>query len=395
MTLTGRVSVTAAALLTVIAVFAQTHSARGQAAPPPPNIFSPTPIDLTVAKITADMFTHNIPQRMERLQVGWGLREPFPYGQSAKTSDGSTASIVTTRSFLPGRRSVGPDGTTSQIRLGEWAAWVAATGRWGGVRNDGAGRPGYSFTTWGVLVGVDYRSHDWIIGFHGGYANSDGDQNGDTSDADVQVGFGGVHGSIRWWNDFWGAMYFDGTVSIGYARFDTSQDLSIFGGNGSLPMGYEGTVFATYLEVGTVRRYGRIGVQPFVAMRIIVIDADSHSGSATGLAVNVSESTYATVRPHIGLRALYEWEVGGVLMAFKGRVAYAAEVAEVKSKAFFTVNGRTAGLVSARNDQHMVVGGATIFASLSPQVQLLLDFQGVYGERTYLHSVWGGFRFRW
>jgi uncharacterized protein with beta-barrel porin domain len=327
-----------------------------------------------------DWLTHNIPQRMDRLTLGWGTGEP----QGAPSR----------RAFLA---QTPTSGGVPYLRSGDWAVWASGTAKFGIVDND-SGRVGHNFRIYGGILGVDYRTHDYLFGVHVGYANVNIEQSGGASSSDVDAILLGVHGGARWYSDWLGAMYFDGTFTFGHLEYDTSQNLTRFGGSGTSTSDYSGVALATYMELGVIRQYGRVGVQPYVSVRIVGIRNDAHPILITGgSAITANQASTVSARGSIGLRGLYSIKMSSVAVTLKGRIAYVGEMADVNQSVRFSnlAGGISTSVESARSDRHMGHAGATAFINLSPNVQLLADYSVLIGQRAFVQAVWGAVRVRW
>lgn len=181
-------------------------------------------------------------------------------------------------------------------------------GRMSGVEGSAGFQPGYNFTTFGGMTGVDYRfSEDFAAGFTGGYM---------TGASSLESGRGAVsNGSLRFglyatsWGDVWrGDFYLGGAAD----SFSTTRRV-VFGAENRSATASPG---ATELNLGaSISRdlsAGAWTLTPSAGFSYDRLMIESFSeGGAGALDLDVNSQTADSFRSDFGTKVGYRFDFGG------------------------------------------------------------------------------------
>jgi len=288
--------------------------------------------------------------------------------------------------------SMGDDGKESkevkEVAPAEnrWGAFLSGTGEWVNVDGTENAR-GYDLTSGGFTLGVDYKvTPNFALGLMGGYVGTTSDF-ADHGRVWVNGGKIGLYSTA-----FVGGWYTDAAVTGGYSSYDTRRpglqgtargdtdggDLNVLIGTGydfkagGLTFGPTATFNYTYTGIGGFTEHDSLA------------PLDIHGGSGESL------------RTAFGLKASYDWKVGGVVIKPELRVAWQHEYGDAAyslASSFasgagdaFTVSGPKLGRDSA-------LLGAGFAVQLSERCVTYIYYDGEVGRTNYeSSSVTGGFR---
>jgi len=339
---------------------------------------------------TMDWFTHNIPQRMDRLRQGYGAGPDV----SLREGEGLAAALKKS-GVASGKPLFSAQGRTDLG--GPLSVWVTGLGYFGSVNNDGAS-PGYAYDLGGFLAGVDYRQRNYLIGIHLGYVRSDSRSNDNVTSYESNAFIIGAHTGLRWDGGSFGKMYLDGTITFGIMDSDATIGLGSVGLGGSIRGGYSGLAVGGYVEAGTILNYGGVLFQPMVGLRIVHMDNNGFQASGTAGTFNIGGQDQTSVRSILGVRVSHSLPVSGRdRLTIKGRVAWLAELADVSST---SVGAQVGGLNSlilrsnntGRNFAHL--GGALHYQA-SKSIGFLVDYSATMSTQSVVHAIWGAVRVVW
>jgi outer membrane autotransporter protein len=184
-----------------------------------------------------------------------------------------------------------------------WGVWVSGFGDFVNIDGDGNGK-GYDFTTGGVSVGVDFRLTDnLVIGLMGDYSHTW--SNLKPGHLDVDSGRGGIYAS---W--FARGFYLDGAVYAGHDSIDTGRA----GLDGLASGGTDGSEWSAFLSSGYDFHIGHLTVGPIGALQYTEVNIDGFSEHGSVAPMAIHEGSEESLRSDIGFRALYQWQVGKVII---------------------------------------------------------------------------------
>jgi outer membrane autotransporter protein len=268
-----------------------------------------------------------------------------------------------------------------------WGLFVTGTGQFVSVGDDDENARGYDITTGGFTVGLDYRiCPSFAIGLDAGYARSDAHQvNRGQVTAD-----GGKLGVYATW--FSGGFYLDGAVSGGYNSYDTRRSALLGQARGST----NGAEFNGLIGGGYDWKSGRWSFGPVATFQYSYISFDGFTEDGSLAPLAFPDQSEDSERGTLGLKASYDWKVGGAIVRHEVRAGWQHEFGDpaypIDSRfasgagGIFTVNGPEIGRDSAVIDAGLAV-------LWSERISTYLNYDGQLGRDNYAsHSVSGGFR---
>jgi outer membrane autotransporter protein len=268
-----------------------------------------------------------------------------------------------------------------------WGVWVTGFGDFVNVDGDGNAQ-GYSFTTGGVSLGIDYRITEHLaIGAMGDYAHTWTSLN-PGGHIDVDSGRGGLYAT---WYDH--GFYLDGAIYGGHNNYDSSRA----GLGGLATGGTEGEEWSTFICGGYDFHFASLVVGPLAALQYtsVHIDGFNESGSLAPMAIHAE--TAESLRSDVGFRAFYLWQIGKVLVEPAIRAAWEHEYkySALPITASFVGMPESSATFFGPNEGHdSAVVSAGISAQWTPAIMTYLNYDGQFGRQNYdSNAVTGGVRF--
>lgn len=378
----------ALALVAMLTVTGFSSTASAQAVPVPGANFGT--VTYSGFGPTMDWFTHNIPQRMDRLRTGYGAGPDV----SLRKGDGLAATLKKS-GISAGKPLFSAQGRTDLG--GPLSVWVTGMGYFGNVNNDGAS-PGYKYDLGGFLAGIDYRQRNFVGGIHLGYVRSDSRSNDTVTSYDAYAFVIGGHAGLRWDGGSFGKMYLDGTLTVGIMDSDATIGVGSVGLAGSIRGGFSGLAVGGYVEAGTILDYGGVLLQPMVGLRIVHMSSDGFQASGAAGTFSIGSQDQTSVRSKLGVRVSHALPVSGTdRLTIKGRVAWLAELADTTSTGFGTQVGGVNALVLRSNNagRHFAHVGGALHYQASGSIGFLVDYSATMSTQSVVHAIWGAIRVVW
>ena len=267
-----------------------------------------------------------------------------------------------------------------------WGVWVTGFGDFVNVDGDGNAQ-GYSFTTGGVSLGVDYRITDQLaIGVMGDYSHTWTSLN-PSGHIDVDSGRGGLYAT--WYNH---GFYLDGAIYGGHNNYDSSRS----GLGGLVTGGTEGAEWSTFISGGYDFHFGPLTVGPIAALQYTYVDIDgfSENGSLAPLAIHSGSAE--SLRSDVGFRAFYQWQIGKIVLEPSLRTAWEHEYkysALPITAGFAEIPGPSATFFGPSEGHDSAVVSAGVSVRLTPAITTYVNYDGQLGRDNYdSNAVTGGFR---
>jgi outer membrane autotransporter protein len=333
-------------------------------------------LDVSLANIQ----TANLMRRLEDIRAG-------SHGfNSGLTINGSAPSFSEGLSGPTGAEGKTGPSVPAPIPENRWGFFVTGLGEFTDVSTTDGAR-GFNFRTGGVTLGVDYRiGSNFAIGLTGGYAHTGVDLANNGS-IDVNGGTGGFYATA-----FSGGLYLDTAVTGGASGYETHRTALQGTANGSTDSqtvnflvagGYDWTTGA--LTIGPIAnfQYTYVGLNGF-----------TETGSLAPL--KYGDQSVDSIRTALGIKASYDWKIGGVLIRPEVRASWQHEygdstytiVANFANGAgnSFTVSGPRIG-----RDSVLIGAGAAIL--WNDRISTYIYYDGELARDNYdSQSVTGGFR---
>jgi len=174
-----------------------------------------------------------------------------------------------------------------------------------GDQRDTPDQMGYSFTSAGLTVGMDYRlTPNLAAGLLFGYTGSRAeiDDNGSRTTMD-----GYTFGAYGTW--YAGRFYVDGQASYGWADYRNTRRIVFPGLDRTASSSPKGSQFTLYGGTGYEIPAGRWTVVPNLSFQYIDLGIDSYTESGAGaLDLNVDRQKTQSLQGNFGGRLYYTWE---------------------------------------------------------------------------------------
>jgi outer membrane autotransporter protein len=318
-------------------------------------------------------------------------------------------------SFSAGLTGVtGPEGkggppVTPPIPENRWGVFVTGLGEFTDIGNTN-NASGFYLRTGGVTLGVDYRigSH-FVIGLTAGYIHTGGDliQNGSL---DIDGGRFGIYGTA-----FAGGFYVDAAVTGGVSHYDSDRTAPLivntgnFVGSNTVHGSTDGTDLNVLLAAGYDWKMGGLSIGPTASFQYTYINVDGFSESSPSvppsmalLALNVNDQHPKSIRTAFGMKASYDWKVGGVLIKPEVRTAWQHEYADTTYSVISSFVGnptislqstslQTATGADIGHDSLLIGAGASVL--WNERISTYLFYNGEVGRANYqFNGVFGGVR---
>ncbi len=267
-----------------------------------------------------------------------------------------------------------------------WGAFLSGMGEWIRI-GDTENARGYDFSTGGVTVGVDYRATDhFAVGASAGYAGT-GATLAQGGTMRVNSGKVGVYATY-----FDRGFYADAAVSGGINNYDTRRS-GLEGTargktdgaevNAMLGGGYDWSLEALTLGALTSVEYTYLGLDGF-----------TEAGSLAPLSIAGQHGQ--SLRSKLGFKAVYDWQLGGVLLRPELRAVWQHEYGD-RSFALDSQLASGAGGIFTVHDSEVSrdslllgLGASMIW---SPRTATYLFYDGeIFRKESESHNVTGGVR---
>lgn len=256
-------------------------------------------VDFTMGVSSAVFQAGNVAQRLSEIRLGaWG------------TNPGST--FIRNSGFIrEGRKpiliaSTGSDlaGMLPDREEEKWGIFAKGNAVSGDQR-DTPDQMGYSFTSAGLTVGMDYRfNRNIAAGLLFGYTGSraEVDDNGSRMTMD-----GYTFGAYGTW--YRGRFYVDGQASYGWADYRNTRRIVFPGLDRTASSSPGGSQFTLYGGTGYEIPAGRWTIVPNLSLQYIDLGIDSYTESGAGsLDLNVDRQRSQSLQGNFGGKLYYTWE---------------------------------------------------------------------------------------
>jgi len=267
-----------------------------------------------------------------------------------------------------------------------WGVFITGIGEWVNVDGDNNAR-GYDITTGGFTVGADYKvTPNFAVGLMAGYAGTGTDLN-NGGRVFVNGGKLGLYATY-----FTGGFYVDTAVNGGY----NSYDLRRAGLEGTARSSTDGGEVNVLFATGYDFKVGGLTVGPTASFQYTYLGIDSFEERGSLAPLRFKSQGQDSVRTSLGMKASYDWKVGGVVIRPEVRAAWQHEFGDdsyALDSSFnngngdlFTVNGPVIG----RDSLLLGAGFAILW---NERTSTYVYYDGELGRSNYnAHNVSGGVR---
>ena len=331
----------------------------------------------------ANVQSANLQQRMSDLQAGAAGFSASGYALSGReTSQNGGGTTYGAR---------GPEGKGGkEMRTPEdnrWGVFVTGVGEFTNV-GDTRNARGYDLRTGGFTLGVDYKvTPNLVIGLDAGYARTSADL---TRDGRVTVdgAKGGLYATYFTGTGF----YVDAAANGGYNSYDTRRSALRGTARGST----HGGEFNGLVATGYDWKTNGFSIGPVASVQYTNVAIDSFREHGSLAPLRIGNQNEESLRTALGLKASYDWQVGGVIVRPEARAAWQHEFGD-SSYALdsrfangagntFTVRGPDIG------DDSLLVGGG-VAVLWNERTSTYVYYDGEVARTNYSsHNVSAGVR---
>ena len=267
-----------------------------------------------------------------------------------------------------------------------WGAFLTGVGEWVDVGGDGNAR-GYDIATGGFTLGLDYKvCPNFAIGIAAGYAGTGADLT-DNGRVFVNGGKLGIYATT-----FVGGWYADVAANGGYNSYDTRRTALQGTARGSTDGGELNVLAGT----GYDWKLGGLTFGPTATFNYTYVGTNEFTEHGSLAPLDIHGGHSESLRTAFGVKASYDWKVGGILIRPEIRAAWQHEFGDAAyalDSSFasgagdsFLVNGPKLGRDSA-------LIGAGFAIQCSERISTYFYYDGEFGRTNYQsNNVSGGLR---
>ncbi len=358
----------------------------GPGQPLPPAELVPI-LDPTVNQLTslfeisfsgANIQRLNFAQRMDEIQNG---STGFSSNVTPVTSPTEGKGIADGKSQ---KSVVQPQPVLLPVHQDRWGVWVTGFGDF--VSLDGNSLvQGYSFTTGGVMLGVDYRITDhFAIGVSGGYAHT-WTQLQPAGNVGVNTGRGGIYATY-----FDRGFYVNAAAYGGYNSYNTSRQGLVGFATGNT----DGEEFSTFVGGGYDWRLGHFAIGPLAYLQYTNVHINGFNESGSDFPLQIHSDTEESLRSDLGFRASFDWAIGHIYVV---PFVYAAWEHEFDYSALPItaslggVPGATGTFFGPAEGHDSAVVSTGVRVNWTPTISTYVSYDGQVGRFNYdSNAVSGG-----
>ena len=342
----------------------------------------------TIGISQANVQSSNLERRMDDIRSG-----THGFSASGYAVSGGVPQYSGGFSAAPGEVTglSGPEGKvgkeirppTQDANLG---VFITGTGEFTHV-GDTFNASGYDLATGGFTLGVDYRIGDhFAIGINAGYARTSADLFGNGR-VTVDGGKLGVYATF-----FAGGFYADVSAQGGYNSYDTRRAAL----NGTARGTTNGGEFNGLFNTGYDFKAGGLSIGPVASVQYTYVGfrGFTETGSLLPLAYNKQHGE--SLRSAVGLKASYDWQIGGVTVRPELRAAWQHEFDSTEfaiHSSFANGAGNAFTVHGAETGRESLLVGAGVAVLWNERTSTYVYYDGEILRTNYdSHNVSGGVR---
>jgi uncharacterized protein with beta-barrel porin domain len=334
-------------------------------------------LDVSLANIQ----TANLERRLGDIRAG-----SHGFSSSGFTINGSTPSFSEGLSGPTGAEGKTGPPVSAPIPENRWGFFATGLGEFTDVSTTDGAR-GFNFRTGGVTLGIDYRiGSNFAIGLTGGYAHTGVDL-ANNGRIDVDGGTGGFYATA-----FSGGLYLDTSVTGGASGYDTHRTALLGTANGST----DSATVNVLVAGGYDWTRGALTIGPTASFQYTYVNLNGFTETGSLAPLRYGDQSVDSIRTALGIKASYDWKIGGVLIRPELRASWQHEYGDSTFSivaAFangagnnFTVSGPRIG-----RDSLLIGAGAAIL--WNDRISSYIYYDGELARDNYdSQSVTGGFR---
>jgi Autotransporter beta-domain len=237
--------------------------------------------------------------------------------------NGSAPSFSAGLAGVTGPEGKGGPSEITSIPENRWGVFVNGTGDFVKVA-DTQNAPGFYLRTGGVTAGVDYRvGSNFVIGLTGGYSHTGGDLT-ENGSLDINTEIIGLYATA-----FCGGFHLDAFVTGNFSQYDTQRTaplVKLISSNNVQAIGSRTASGSTdgsnvNVIVGYDWKIGNLSIGPTAEFQYTYISVDGFAESGPSVPLSeavlkpkINDQHPESIRTTFGMKASYDWKVGGVLI---------------------------------------------------------------------------------
>jgi len=266
-----------------------------------------------------------------------------------------------------------------------WGVFITGVGEWVNVSGDDNAR-GYDITTGGFTVGADYKvTNNFAVGIDAGYAGTASDLT-DHGRVFVNGGKLGLYSTY-----FTGGFYVDTAASGGYNSYDTRRSAL----DGTARGDTDGGELNVLLATGYDWKIGGFTIGPTASFHYTYVGFQDFNENGSLAPLNFPGQNQDSLRTAFGMKASYDWKLGGIVIKPELRAAWQHEFGDNTYSIDSTFDGasddfRTSGPRVGRDSLLLGAGFAILW---NERTSTYLYYDGELARTRYdENSVSGGVR---
>ena len=319
----------------------------------------------------ANVQTANLDRRMEDIRAG-----STGFSAAGFTLNGSAPSLSNGLAGVSGPE--GKSGTSVMTPTPEnrWGVWITGIGEFTNVDST-ENAAGYYLQTGGLTLGVDYRvCSNFAIGLTTGYAHTDASlANG--GDIEVNGGTFGLYATA-----FGNGFYLDTAVTGGPNGYNTRRTALLGSANGNT----DGGDLNVLVAAGYDWKRGGLTIGPTANFQYTYVGFSGFTESGSLAPLKFPGQNAESERTAFGMKASYDWKVGGVIIRPEIDLAWQHEYGDqaysiVSSFASGAGNSFTVNSPQVGRDSLLIGAGAALL--LSERISIYAYYDGELGRTNY------------
>ena len=263
-------------------------------------------LDVSLANIQ----TANLQRRLEDIRAGSN-----GFSSSGFTINGSAPSFSGGLSGPTGAEGKTGPSVSAPIPENRWGFFATGLGEFTDVSTADGAR-GFNFRTGGVTLGADCRiGNNFAVGLTGGYAHTGVDLS-ENGSINVDGGSGGFYATV-----FGDGFYLDTSVTGGASDYETHRTALLGTANGST----DSDTINVLAAGGYDWTNGALTIGPIASFQYTYVGLNGFTETGSLAPLRFGDQSVSSIRSALGIKASYDWKIGGVLIKPELRASWQHE----------------------------------------------------------------------
>ena len=263
-------------------------------------------LDVSLANIQ----TANLQRRLEDIRAGSN-----GFSSSGFTINGSAPSFSEGLSGPTGAEGKTGPSVSAPIPENRWGFFATGLGEFTDVSTADGAR-GFNFRTGGVTLGADCRiGNNFAVGMTGGYAHTGVDLS-ENGSINVDGGSGGFYATV-----FGDGFYLDTSVTGGASDYETHRTALLGTANGST----DSDTINVLAAGGYDWTNGALTIGPIASFQYTYVGLNGFTETGSLAPLRFGDQSVSSIRSALGIKASYDWKIGGVLIKPELRASWQHE----------------------------------------------------------------------